>query len=67
MYEGVIMHLENHVPSVRGKTRVCGCEELGRRRIAHLEEKTKGVNFLRNCDAASVREYNKIIWFYQLS
>lgn len=40
------MHLENHVPSVRGKTRVCGCEELRRRRIAHLEEKTKGVNFL---------------------
>ena len=67
MYEGVIMHLENHVPSVRGKTRVCGCEELGRRRIAHLVEKTKGVNFLRNCGAASVREYNKIIWFYQLS
>lgn len=61
------MHLENHVPSVRGKTRVCGCEELRRRRIAHLEEKTKGVNFLRNCGAASVREYNKIICIYQLS
>ena len=27
----------------------------------------KGVSFVRNCDAASVGEYNKVIWYYQLS
>ena len=27
----------------------------------------KGVGFYRNCGAASVGEYKKVIWFYQLS
>ena len=28
---------------------------------------SKGVTYQRNCGTASVEEYNKIIWFYQLS
>ena len=27
----------------------------------------KGERFWRNCDTASVREYNRVIWYYQLS